>query len=205
MEKISPTRMNLLVQKNQMRIAEEGLELLRSKREALVREFFQVMEKVVTARDRLDELMREAMASLTLALGLQGRESVSSTAIATRRDIPADIIERNIWGTKFSEVQYRSVRRTLDARGYGIIGVSTSIDEAATGFEKVLDFILKMVSEENRLKRLGDEIKKVNRRINALNERILPELKGQVKYIRSALEEREREDIFRLKRLKGRR
>ena len=63
----------------------------------------------------------------------------------------------------------------------------------------MVDLILKMVSEENRLKIIGEEIKKVTRRINALNEIIIPKLKCEVQYIRNTLSEREREDLFRLK------
>ena len=77
-------------------------------------------------------------------------------------------------------------------RGYGLVSTSTFIDDSAAAFEMVIDLILKMVSEENRLKILGEEIKKVTRRINALNEVIVPELGKQVRYIRTTLEERGR-------------
>ncbi len=203
MEKVSPTRMNLLIKKDQIAIAAEGLELLRSKRESLVKEFFAIMDSVVSARDKLRKEMQEAVNKLTIAIGMDGKEKVASAAFACHRDILVDIVEKNIWGTRFSEIEYKKVTRSPDVRGYGLVSTSTFIDDSASAFEKVIDLILKMVSEENRLKILGEEIKKATRRINALNEVIVPDLRKQVRYIRTTLEEREREDLFRLKRLKG--
>ena len=198
MEKVSPTRMNLLIKKDQIAIASEGLELLRSKRESLVKEFFAIMDSVVSARDRLRKDMQEAVNKLTIAIGMDGKEKVASASFACHRDILVDIVERNIWGTRFSEIEYKKVLRSPDVRGYGLVSTSTFIDDSAAAFEKVIDLILKMVSEENRLKILGEEIKKVTRRINALNEVIVPELKKQVRYIRTTLEEREREDLVQV-------
>lgn len=203
METVSPTRMNLLIKKNQIVVADEGLSLLRSKREALVKEFFAIMDAVVSARDKLRAEMQDAMNRLTVAIAMDGKEKVSSASFAAKRDILIDIIEKNIWGTKFSEIGYKRITRSPDARGYGLVDTSTFIEDSASAFEKVVDLILKMVSEENRLKIIGEEIKKATRRINALNEIIIPKLKGEVRYIRNTLSEREREDLFRLKRLKG--
>ncbi len=203
METVSPTRMNLLIKKNQIDVADEGLSLLRSKREALVKEFFAIMDAVVSARDKLRTDMQDAMNRLTVAIAMDGKEKIASASFAAKRDILIDIVEKNIWGTKFSEIEYKRVTRSPDARGYGLVATSTFIEDSASSFEKVVDLILKMVSEENRLKIIGEEIKKVTRRINALNEIIIPKLKGEVQYIRNTLSEREREDLFRLKRLKG--
>ncbi|MEK6682683.1 MAG: V-type ATP synthase subunit D [Nitrospirota bacterium] len=203
METVSPTRMNLLIKKNQIGVADEGLSLLRSKREALVKEFFAIMDAVVSARDKLRADMQDAMNRLTVAIAMDGKEKIASASFAAKRDILIDIVEKNIWGTKFSEIEYKRVIRSPDARGYGLVATSTFIEDSASAFEKVVDLILKMVSEENRLKIIGEEIKKVTRRINALNEIIIPKLKCEVQYIRNTLSEREREDLFRLKRLKS--
>ena len=202
MQKASPTRMNLLVLKTQVESARKGLDLLRSKREALVREFFSAMDTVIASRDLLRSMMEAAMNSLAVSLGLDGRAAVQSAAFAAQRDIPVELVEKNIWGVRFPEIRHRSVIRSADARGYAVTGVSSYTNTAARDFEKVLDQVLKIISVEMRLKRLGVEIKKTTRRINALTEIVLPDLKLQIRAIRFALEEREREDIFRMKRFK---
>jgi len=202
-EKQSPTRMNLLILKAQAESARKGLDLLRSKREALVREFFSAMDTVVASRDLLRRMMEGAMNSLAVALGLDGWAAVQSAAFAAQQDIPIELVEKNIWGVKFSEIRHRSVIRSADARGYAITGVSSHTNTAARDFEKGLDQALKIISIEIRLKRLGGEVKKTTRRINALTEIVLPGLQHQIRAIRFVLEEREREDIFRMKRFKG--
>lgn len=205
MESIGRTRMNLLLLKRQIDVAGRGLELLRSKREALVREFFSIIDRVVESRGRMEVEMGKALSSLALALGMEGRAQLRSAGYAAWRKLPIELTERNVWGVRFPELQYPPVVRALDARGYATSGVSTYIDETAHRFETVLELILRGVAVEMRLKRLGREIKKVTRRINALNEVMIPSLTREVRKIRQALEEHERESLFRMKRFKEKR
>jgi V/A-type H+-transporting ATPase subunit D len=203
MESISRTRTNLLQLKRKVHIAERGLALLRSKREALVREFFAVMDHVVRSREQMETAIAQAMGSLALALGSDGQAVLRSLGFAAQRHLPIDLIERNVWGVRFPELHYPTIARTLDNRGYSAPGVSAFVDETARRFEMVLELILRSVAVEMRLKKLGTEIKKVTRRINALNEVMIPLLIRQVRTIRRTLEEREREDLFRMKRFKA--
>jgi V/A-type H+-transporting ATPase subunit D len=92
--------------------------------------------------------------------------------------------------------------RSSFTRGYAITGISSRIDETAEKFEKILDVIIEYADIETRLKRLGEEIQKTNRRVNALEQITVPGLKEQVAYIRMTLDERAREDLFRLKKVK---
>lgn len=202
MESLARTRMTLLQLKRQRLVAERGLALLRSKREALVREFFAVMDRVVQGREQMETAIGQALGSLALALGRDGVAALRSVGFAAQRHLSIDLIERNVWGVRFPELHYPAIVRTLDNRGYSVPGVSAFVDETARRFETVVELILRSVAVEMRLKKLGGEIKKVTRRINALNEVILPLLARQVRAIRQTLEEREREDLFRMKRFK---
>jgi V/A-type H+-transporting ATPase subunit D len=202
MENVGRTRMNLLLLKRQAEVAQRGLALLRSKREALVREFFAVMDRVAESRGQMETLMGQALSTLTVALGMEGRASLRSAGYAARRTLPIELTERNVWGVRFPEVHYGPVLRAFNARGYATSGVSTHIDESAQRFEHLLESILCSISVELRLKKLGAEIKNVTRRINALNEVMIPALNREVREIRQTLEEREREDLFRMKRFK---
>ncbi|MDF0650685.1 MAG: V-type ATP synthase subunit D [Nitrospira sp.] len=197
------TRMNLLLLKRRSEVAQRGLALLRSKREALMREFFAVMDRVVESREQMETLMGQALSTLTLALSMEGRASLRSAGYAAKRTLSIELTERNVWGVRFPEVHYGPVIRAFDARGYSVSGVSTHIDETARRFEQVLEAILRNVSVELRLKKLGSETKKVTRRINALNEVMIPALAREIRNIRQTLEEHEREDLFRMKRFKA--
>jgi V/A-type H+-transporting ATPase subunit D len=202
MESVGRTRMNLLLLKHRIEVASRGLDMLRSKREALVREFFAIMDRVVQSRDQMESEMAQALSSLALALAMEGTAPLRSAGYAARRSLPVALTERNVWGVRFPDLQYPPVMRALDGRGYAISGVSTYIDETALRFEAVLERVLRSVSVEMRLKKLGAEIKRVTRRINALNEVLIPSLFKETRAIRQALEEREREELFRMKRFK---
>jgi V/A-type H+-transporting ATPase subunit D len=104
--------------------------------------------------------------------------------------VPVPVIEKK-----------RVVKSVLD-RGYSIIGVSGRIDETAEMFEMELDLIIGLAETETALKRLGGEIQMTRRRVNALEQVLIPDLKKQAKYIENTIDEREREDLFRLKKVK---
>jgi V/A-type H+-transporting ATPase subunit D len=99
-------------------------------------------------------------------------------------------------------IEKKRVSKSVLERGYSIIGVSGRIDEAAEKFEMELDLIIELSETETSLKRLGGEIQITRRRVNALEQIMIPELKKQAKYIKNAIDEREREDLFRLKKVK---
>jgi len=199
-----PSRMNLLLLKGQEEAARGALELLRSKREALARELFAIAEQAVVTRDALEGTIRRATWALAVSMGLEGRADVESAAFAARREIPVSFSERSFWGVRVPEVRWHGIVRSADARGYSFPGVPSSTHAAAREFEKALEDVLRVVAVEIRFKKIGAEIGKATRRINVLNEVILPGLRARMRAILLSLEEREREDIFRMKRFKGR-
>ena len=117
--------------------------------------------------------------------------------------MPAVAIEaRNIMGVKIPSMESVDVKKTLEQRGYSIVGTSAKIDEAAERFEASLDMVLKLAESENALKKLIREIEKTKRRVNALEYVLIPKLESQAKYISFRLEEMERESFFTLKMIK---
>ena len=203
-EQISPTRMNLLQRKAQAKMARDGAELLRNKRDALMQEFMDLLKPLLAEREQLAEISQQAFQSLILAQALDGQEIINSVSMATYRDVTVDIDVEKIWGIGIPNVKAPDgyVRGPLD-RGYAITSTSARIDETAEAFEQLLETVVKMAPTEVKLKRLGQEIRKTTRRVNALEEMIIPSYEQQITYIQRTLEEREREDIFRLKRIKA--
>jgi V/A-type H+-transporting ATPase subunit D len=111
--------------------------------------------------------------------------------------------ETKLWDVRVPEIKEVRLSRSALERGYAPVTISSRIDLTAQQFENVVELLVLLAPLEIRLKRLGEEIKKTTRRVNALEQKVIPELKAQVKFIRQVLEDREREDKFRLKRLKG--
>lgn len=202
MEQVNPTRMELIKKNAQIKLAEQGKDLLREKMDVLIREFFHIMESVSKSRDELEIVADTAQRSLLTALAVDDPVTLKSASFATRRGLSLDIKGKNIMGIAVPVIEKKRVSKSVLDRGYSIIGVSGRIDEAAEKFEMELDLIIELSETETSLKRLGGEIQITRRRVNALEQIMIPELKKQAKYIKNAIDEREREDLFRLKKVK---
>jgi len=203
MEEVRPTRSELLERRAQIGLAVQGMDLLKQKRDALLIEFMSVMDETLRLSGSLQKAVADAQYSLAVAKSVDGNVSVRSVAMATKGEVTIDMTGTKIMGVSVPVVtKGRSPMRSSFTRGYSITGVSSRIDESADRFEKILDVIIEYADIETRLKRLGEEIQKTNRRVNALEQITVPGLKEQVAYIRQTLDERAREDLFRLKKVK---
>jgi V/A-type H+-transporting ATPase subunit D len=203
MEQVSPTRMMLLQKKAQIKLAEQGKELLKQKRDALLIEFMSVIDETLRLSSLLEKATANAQYSLAVAEAVDGAVLVKSASFATSGEVTIDISGSHIMGIPIPVVKKKkSYLRSALSRGYNLAGVSSRIDETAENFEKIVDVLIDSADIETRLKRLGEEIQKTNRRVNALEHVVVPDLKEQVSYIKMTLEERAREDLFRLKKVK---
>lgn len=204
LEKSAPTREQLLALKRQHEVIRKGLDLLKSKREALMKEFFGIVEESIGLRIDLTGLLNRAQRDLEMAKALNGA-AVESFAFSAGRDVTLTIKVKNIWGVFVPEIEEVALTRSLEARDVSPIGERAEIIDTAREFESAADLIVRIASKEVRLQRLGEMIKSDTRKINAITEVILPSMARRIKYIHRILEEREREEIFRLKRNKTRR
>jgi V/A-type H+-transporting ATPase subunit D len=202
MEQINPTRMELIKKNAQIKLAEQGRDLLREKMDALIQEFFHIMESVSQSRDELEILSNAAQHSLLIAMAVDDPVTLRSASFATRRGITLDIKGKNIMGVPVPIIEKRRFVKSLFERGYSILGVSGRIDETAEKFEAELDLIISLAETETALRRVGGEIQMTRRRVNALEQILIPELKRQAKYIEITIDERDREDLYRLKKVK---
>ena len=195
--------MVLLGKKRQRKLAADGASLLRNKREALLAEFMSLIKPLLAQRRSLDERTRKALSALAVAMGMDGPEALESAAMASGRDLMVGVEDRKVWGIHLPTIESDRAARGLLARGYSPISVTSRIDWTAEEFEQLLDSVLSLVPTEVRLKKMGLEIKKTTRRVNALEQKIIPELDAEIAFIRQVLEDRGREDTFRLKLLKA--
>jgi V/A-type H+/Na+-transporting ATPase subunit D len=202
MEQIRATRAELLAKKKQIGLARQSRDLLQEKRNALIKELMRTAEQVVRSEDELERNVAESARALAMAEALDGPEVVRSAAFAARGQVTVEVIGTNIMGVSVPVIEHRSaVRGPLD-RGYSLSGVSSRIDAAAEAFEFQLDLIVDLATSELRLRRLAEEIGRTTRRVKALDNVLIPRLETQRNVIEMVLEERERENLFRLKRVK---
>ena len=167
-----------------------------------MKEFFGIVEESVRLRAELTGLLNKAQRDLEIARALHG-PAVESFSHAVKRDVTIDIKVENIWGLNVPSITETALTRSLDARDVSVIGESAIVIDVAREFEVVADFIVKIASRESRLARVGEMIKADTRKINAIGEIMMPSMRRQTKSIERVLEEREREEVFRLKRYKA--
>ena len=205
MSRTPTTRMGLLEARARLGIATKGARLLRSKREVLAGEFFRLMSEVMQGRERLDAALLEAARALAVASAREGAAALGSLGAAGEREIPVEVTHRRVWGVPVPRIESPRLVRPATARGASPAGTALSAQEAARRHEEALEVLLSIASRELYLRRLGEEIQDTSRRINALEQLLVPRLGREAARVEAALEERAREDAVRLKRFRGRR
>lgn len=201
-EHVNPTRMELLRIKNRIKLAKKGHQLLKKKRDVLVLEFMDILGRSKFIRERLEEQMQNAYHSLAIASVHHNVFEIENAVLAVRKVAGISVAVKNTMGVRIPVLKKTTVKKPLAARGYSIIGTSAKIDEVAENFEQALAIIVELAESEDALKKLIREIEKIKRRVNALEEVILPGLEGQARDITFRLDEMERESFFTLKLLK---
>jgi V/A-type H+-transporting ATPase subunit D len=201
---VKPTRSELIQLKNRIKLSERGHKLLKMKRDGLILEFFKILNQARNVRTELDAAFLRAEEKINLASAVNGMVAVRSVAFTAKESPEISLSGKNIMGVVVPKISSTGVKKTLLERGYGIIGTNSYIDETADAYEDLVEKIIAAAELETTMKRLLDEIEKTKRRVNALEFKIIPELIAAMKYIRFMLEEMERENTFRLKRVKAR-
>ena len=197
----APTRMELLRARRRLERVRKGTDLLHRKREALVRELFQLARPAADARTDIGREAERAWAALLEALAAEGEASLRAMGWPAR-DLAVEIRPGQVWGLPVSDLAgHPPVLRTLGARGTapGLTGPSAA--EAAQRFEVLLDLLLAAAPRELLLRRLGDALSQTSRQVNTLERRISPGLETRIATTRRALDEREREEHLRLRHL----
>jgi len=199
MEGVNPTRMELLQIRKRKALAVKGHELLSQKRDALVNSFFDLIKERKQKRKEMEDVLKKAYEKLMEAEMLLGEERVRKMAerIARERELKAE--KKNIMGVSIQEFQVEK-GETLS---YGFLSTNASFDEAIKHAQNALDKIIEIASIEGSIQKLGKEIEKTKRRVNALEHIFIPRIIATISYIERQLEEREREDFFRRKRIKA--
>jgi V/A-type H+-transporting ATPase subunit D len=197
-----PTRSQLLLVRKTKKTAERGHRLLKLKRDALIVEFFRVLDRAKKMRSNLVEKYAVAEQRIAIARAVEGAIGVRSAAFALLENPTLDLKTRNVMGIVVPRIEARAVRKSIEQRGYGIIQTSARIDEAAEAYEDLVENIIVAAEIETTMRRLIEEIEKVKRRVNALEYRVIPELIATEAWIRQRLDEMERDNFMRLKRFK---
>ncbi|MDY6778514.1 MAG: V-type ATP synthase subunit D [Candidatus Nanohaloarchaea archaeon] len=199
---VKPTRAEELRLKERIELAESGHSILEKKRDSLIHDFMEMADEAKDVQSGLADAFREAKQQLGRAIAFEGSEKLRSIAMAVEQSPQVELTSRNLMGVQVPDIGSESINRKMDERGFSIYSSTSRIDETAAAYEKLLEQVIEYAETETALIKLLDEIDKTKRRVNALEEKVIPELKDSLNYVSQTLEESEREETFRLKKIK---
>lgn len=199
-EGVNPTRMELLNVKNRTVLAQKGYRLLKEKRDALIMEFFEVVDKARGVRGELAQHVVKGSEDLVASESLMGVYEVEYLSDMAPSMPELTFRMDNIMGVKVPAISFPHTEER--PRFYSILSSSHKLNESTHEFTLASRKIIQLVEREEKVRRLSKEIKKTKRRVNALEYIMMPRLKATERYIRMRLEEIERENFFRLKMVK---
>jgi V/A-type H+-transporting ATPase subunit D len=200
---IKPTRSELIALKRKIKLSERGYTILKMKRDGLILEFFNVLDKAKTCREDLQEKYRKAARMSDIANTVEGSINLKAAAFSVKETPSIVLKPKNVMGVVVPQIEASKVRKGLFDRGYGLLATTSVMDETATAYEELVDSIVRAAEIETTMKRLLDEIESTKRRVNALEFKVIPELTAARDFIKMRLDEMEREELFRLKKIKA--
>ena len=200
-QNIAPTKSNLLRTKDNLNLSRTGYNLIDKKRTVLIKEMMQQIEKAKEIQSDVKELFEKAYSVLQEANITMGVRQVQDIALSIDKAEHFDITYKSIMGLDVPTVKYE---KPVLRPHYSMYMTGEAIDEAIMIFQKIKSLTYRLAETENTVYKLSIEIKKNQKRANALEKMQIPNLEETVKYISESLEEKEREDFYRLKKIKKR-
>ncbi len=200
MQTISPTRINLIQTKRTLNLAESGREILERKRDILLRELRHSIYDAERAREELSSVLSKAYSSLRDAYLTKGSEKVGSVALGSSLEADFILDFRSIMGVAVPIVEF--VGNPDVKPDYGFGNTSAELDLAFKQFYGTLEFVAELARAEGVVFQLAKDIRRTQRRVNALNHVLIPFYLSEVKRIELVLEEKDREEFVRMKQVK---
>jgi V/A-type H+-transporting ATPase subunit D len=198
---VPPTRSNLLRMKQELQFAREGYEILERKREVLTTELIQLAHDAEEVQEQVWQLLAVAYRALENAKLTMGQEHVEWAALAVSKSVDIQLRFRSVMGVPVPLVEAHGGPFEMP---YSLGDTTAALDEVSADFREILSRIPELSELMTSVWRLAAELRKTQRRVNALQYIFIPSYEETVAFIESALEEREREETFRLKLLKTR-
>ncbi|WP_024469324.1 V-type ATP synthase subunit D [Treponema pedis] len=197
---IAPTKSNLLSLTEQLRAAKDGYDLLEQKREILVMELMKMLDKVKILEKEINKQISVAYPALRRMFIAVGRNETERLAKTLNYEFKFTEKTVTAAGIRFASISAELPKRSL---AYSYLDSFADCDKVMIDFFKLLDLLTEMASIRTIVWRLAGEVKKTQRRVNALDKQVIPQTSETKTYIESVLEERERENVFVLKALKS--
>lgn len=195
---VLPTRAELFATRRKITLAERAHKLLKLRRDGLLLELVRSARLLKTHYARLESQRKKAQEEMMAAIIMAGTAGVALAAFSIEEHPAITIEYRNVIGLRLPHFLVKNVKKSLDERGYGLLGTTSVIDDAADASEDLVEDVIHMAEMRMQVLLLLREIGALKRRVNALEKILIPQLREREKSIESIRDEREREDFNRL-------
>lgn len=199
--KVIPTKANLLAAKASLEFAKKGYDLLDKKRTVLIKEMMDLNKRAASIQKEIEEAFKNSYQTLEEATISMGTDMLDEIARSMVNEEEYEIISRSVMGVEIPQIKFQKKKMQAE---YSIHETTTAFDQAAQDLHEIRYLIYELAQVETGVFRLAEEIKKTQKRANALDKIQIPKYGVIVREIENVLAEKEREDFFRLKKVKDR-
>lgn len=197
---IALTKANLIKVKNSKEFSQKGFELLDKKRTVLIKEMMSLIDKSKSIQEDIDKIFREAYEALQMVNITMGEKNVKEISLSISKEKEYQILFKSVMGVEIPTIKFQPSKMSTQ---YGFFRTNSVLDMAIDKFRTVKDLIFELAEVENSVFKLAMEIKKTQKRANGLEKIQIPKYEREIKVIEDFLAEKEREDFYRLKKVKN--
>ena len=196
---VKATRMELLELRKKLKLALKGHDLLSDKQDMLIKEFFNIVTKIRISEKIMMERIKRAYKNLSNAVGKVGFINLKQVSLSSPMKLEMKLKPYNVIG-----IPLYFIEKNWEFKyPYNISDCGPEVDDVLSSFRDMIDSVIEMAELEYSLILLSEEISRTRRKVNALKNLLIPRLKEEISRVEVRLEEMEREEIYRLKKIKG--
>ena len=202
---VKPTRMELSTLKERLKVAQNGYDLLKDKQDELMRQFIELIKENNQLRNEVEDELSGALGNFVLASSSMNDAFMEEIVALPTKQVNLEIAQKNIMSVDVPKMSFSYDDDNQDSDNevkYGYLNTSSELDDAIEVLNDVMPKLLKLSEIEKTCQLMATEIESTRRRVNALEYRMIPNIKETIKYIQMKLDENERASITRMIKVK---
>ena len=199
---VNPTRMEMTRLKKQLKTATRGHKLLKDKLDELMKQFLEIVKENKRLREEAENALERAYKSFIIARAVMSEEYMGEALMMPKQSVAVDVGQKNIMSVDVPVFDFKTVGNQSDIYPYGLAFTSGELDSAMEAFSAAMEPLLSLAQSEKSAQLLAQEIEKTRRRVNALENVMIPNYKETIKFISQKLEENDRASTTRLMKVK---
>lgn len=199
---VNPTRMEMTRLKKLHKTATRGHKLLKDKLDELMKQFLEIVKENKRLREEAEEALEKAYKSFVIARAVMSEEYMGEALMMPKQSVSVDVSQRNVMSVNVPVFDFKTEGNEKEIYPYGLAFTSGELDSATEAFSFAMEPLLKLAESEKSAQLMAQEIEKTRRRVNALENVMIPNYEETIKYISMKLEENDRASTTRLMKVK---